>query len=62
MLTFIGLDLVQGASLTIAQNDYSAQWTLVDADAVIERHADEVLRVGADLMARIDAGNAELAA
>ena len=63
VLAFIGLDLIdQDVALTIAQTDYTAEWTLNDADAVIDRHSAEVLRVGADLMDKLDAEEDEQAA
>jgi NAD(P)H-dependent FMN reductase len=61
VLEFIGLDLIDSGSLTIAQTDYTPEWSLADADAVIARHGDEVLRIGAELMEKIDAEDAAAA-
>ncbi|MGB4135728.1 MAG: NADPH-dependent FMN reductase [Microbacterium sp.] len=62
VLEFIGLDLVdESAALTILPADYTQDWGLADADAVMQRHLDDVLRLGADLMGKVD-GEVEQAA
>ncbi|UNK70725.1 NAD(P)H-dependent oxidoreductase [Microbacterium sp. H1-D42] len=56
VLEFIGLDLVDtDASFTIAQTDYTPEWSLGDSDAVVARYADDVRALGDAVLAKIDA-------
>lgn len=63
VLEFIGLDLVPGSiNMTIARTDYTPEWGLADADAVVARYADDVRALAGELVAKIDADEDEQAA
>lgn len=63
VLAFIGLDLIDtDTALTIQQTDYTPEWSLVDADAVIARSADEVRALADDLTEKIGADDEAAAA
>ena len=56
VLAFIGLDLIDtDVPLTIQHTDYTPEWALVDADAVIARDADAIGALGDAVLAKIDA-------
>lgn len=62
VLEFIGLDLAEESSaFTILPTDYSREWFLNDSDEVVARYTDELLAIGAALLAKIDAAEAQAA-
>ena len=63
VLEFIGLDLVPDhGAFTIERTDYTPEWGLVDADAVVARYLPEVQKIAGELMQKIAADEDEQAA
>lgn len=62
VLKFIGNDLIDtDVSFTIKQTDYTPEWSLGDADAVVARDGDAVRALGEALIAKRDAQVAKAA-